>query len=51
MPKKKEPEIAPAEQFKRFREAAKRAGVTEKEEEFERAFEKIIAPKAKGKSE
>jgi hypothetical protein len=41
MPKRKEPELSQAEQFKRFREAAKTAGVTEKEEEFERAFEKV----------
>jgi hypothetical protein len=38
MPKKKEPEVTPAEQFKRFREAAQSAGVTKDEREFERAF-------------
>ena len=44
MPKRKEPELKPAEQFKRFKDAAKKAGVTEKEKEFERAFE-AVAPK------
>jgi hypothetical protein len=51
MPKKKEPEITPAEQFKRFREAAKKAGVTEKEEEFERVFEKVVSAKKPRKSQ
>jgi hypothetical protein len=41
MPKRKQPELTPAEQYKRFKEAAKRAGVTEDEKEFERAFDKI----------
>ena len=45
MPKRKEPELDPKEQFKRFKEAAKKAGVTESEEEFERAFKKIVPPK------
>jgi hypothetical protein len=45
MPKKKEPELTPAEQFKRFREAAKTAGVTDKEEEFVRMFKKVAPPK------
>lgn len=43
MPKRKKPELTPAEQFKRFREAAKKAGVTEKEEEFERAFKTVTS--------
>jgi hypothetical protein len=46
MPKKKEPELTPAEQYKRFRDAAKTAGVTDKEEEFERAFQQV-APKGR----
>ena len=46
MPKRKEPELTPAEQYKRFKEAAKKAGVTEKEEEFERAFKKVAPPKS-----
>jgi hypothetical protein len=37
MPKRKEPELTPEEQYKRFKEAAKKAGVTDKEEEFERS--------------
>lgn len=45
MPKRKEPELKPAEQYKRFKEAAKKAGVSDKEEEFERAFGKAVAPK------
>jgi len=43
MPKKKEPDLAPAEQFKRFREAAKKAGVSDREQDFVRAF-KVVAP-------
>jgi hypothetical protein len=42
MPKRKEPELTPAEQYKRFKEAAKKAGVTDKEEDFERAFERVV---------
>jgi hypothetical protein len=45
MPKRKTPVLTPAEQFKRFKEAAKKAGVTESEEEFERRFKKIAKPK------
>ena len=45
MPKRKEPELTPAEQYKRFKEAAKKAGVTDKEEDFERAFKKVAPPK------
>jgi hypothetical protein len=45
MPKRKEPELTPAEQFKRFKDAAKKAGVTDKEEEFERAFKKASSSK------
>ena len=45
MPKRKDPELTPAEQYKRFKEAAKKAGVTEREEEFERAFKKIASSK------
>ena len=47
MPKRKEPELTPAEQYKRFKEAAKKAGVSEKEEEFERAFKRVAAPPKK----
>jgi hypothetical protein len=45
MPKKKEPALTPEEQIKRFKEAAKKAGVTDKEEEFERAFENVAPHK------
>ena len=41
MPKRKEPELTPAEQIKRFREAAKKAEVTKDESEFELAFKKV----------
>lgn len=44
MPKRKEPELTPAEQSKRFKEAAKKAGVTKDEAEFERAFKKVAQP-------
>ncbi len=44
MPKRKEPELTPAEQYKRFKEAAKRVGVTDKEEEFERVFKRVSQP-------
>lgn len=47
MPKRKEPELTPAEQYKRFKEAAKKAGVTKDEEEFERAFKKVAPTKRK----
>ena len=45
MPKRKEPELEPKEQYKRFKDAAKKAGVTKSEEEFERAFKKVVPPK------
>ena len=45
MPKRKEPELTPAEQYKRFKEAAKKAGATKDEEEFERVLEKVVPPK------
>ena len=46
MPKGKEPELDAKEQYKRFKEAAKDAGVTEREEEFEQAFGKIVRPRS-----
>lgn len=49
MPKRKEPELDPKEQYKRFKEAAKKAGVTDSEEQFERVFEKIAQPKKASK--
>jgi hypothetical protein len=47
MPKRKEPELTPAEQFKRFKNAAKDAGVTEDEKAFEEAFKKVASQKPK----
>jgi hypothetical protein len=47
MPKRKEPELTPAEQYKRFKEAAKKAGVTKDEEDFKRAFKKVALPKSR----
>lgn len=41
MPKRKEPDLTPEEQHKRFIEAAKKAGVTRDEKEFEKAFKAI----------
>jgi len=49
MPKRKEPELTPAEQYKRFKEAAKKAGVTDQEEEFERVFKKVVPPRKSAK--
>jgi hypothetical protein len=51
MPKRKEPELSPEEQYKRFKEAAKKAGVTDKEEEFERAFKKLAVKKPRTTSD
>jgi hypothetical protein len=45
MPKRKTPELTPEEQYKRFKEAAKKAGVTGNEEEFERLFKKVVVQK------
>lgn len=50
MPKRKTPELTPAEQYKRFKEAAKAAGVTKSEEEFERAFKRVAPRKPTRKS-
>ncbi len=41
MPKRKEPEVTPAEQSRRFKEAAKKADVTQDEKEFSSAFKQI----------
>lgn len=49
MPKRKEPELDPKEQFKRFKEAANAAGLTDNEAEFERAFTTVARDKAKPK--
>ena len=44
MPKRKEPEVTPEEQFKEFQKTARELGVDEKGEALERAFKKL-APK------
>lgn len=44
MPKRKEPELTPEEQFKRFVKTAKEHEVDESGEEFEKAFKKIVTP-------
>jgi hypothetical protein len=49
MPKRKIPDLTPEEQYKRFKEAAKKAGVTKSEEEFERAFKKIAPAPSKNR--
>jgi hypothetical protein len=41
VPKRKEPELKPAEQFKRFRETAKRHGLDGTGEELEVVFKKL----------
>ncbi len=50
MPKRKEPELKPAEQFKRFREAAKKAEVDESGKDLEEAFKKISQKKPRPSS-
>ena len=42
MPKKKEPELTPEEQFKRFQEAAEAHGVKERIPEIEQAFGRLV---------
>jgi hypothetical protein len=45
MPKKKEPELDPKQQFKRFIEAAHEHGVDESGKDMERAFKKLVPKK------
>jgi hypothetical protein len=45
MPKRKQPELAPKEQFKRFVETARKLEVDESGKDFERAFKKAVPPK------
>ena len=45
MPKRKEPELTPAEQRRRFIDAAKKAGVSKDEKDHDRAFKKVAVPK------
>jgi hypothetical protein len=49
MPKKKEPELDPKEQFKRFVETAREHGVDESGKEVERAFKKLVPKKPASK--
>lgn len=41
MPKRKEPELTPKEQFKRFQETAKELGVEESASKIEKAFRNL----------
>lgn len=43
MPKRKEPELDPKEQFKRFQETAKELGVDRNEREIEARFAKLAS--------
>jgi hypothetical protein len=47
MPKRKEPELDPKEQFKRFQEAAKELEVGKHEKDVDRAFRKLAKKPAK----
>jgi hypothetical protein len=47
MPKRKEPELTPQEQFKRFVETAREHEVDESGKELENAFKKIISKESK----
>jgi hypothetical protein len=49
MPKRKEPELTPAEQFKRFKETVKKLEVDESGKELERAFKKVASGTSKTK--
>jgi hypothetical protein len=45
MPKRKEPELTPAEQYKRFIETVREHEVDKSGKEFELAFKKVVPPK------
>jgi hypothetical protein len=47
MPKRKEPELPPEEQFKRFVETARKHGIDETGGKLEKAFKKLIPKKRK----
>lgn len=47
MPKKKEPDLTPEEQFRRFKEAAKEHEIEKRLPEIEQAFDKLAKPKSK----
>ena len=45
MPKRKEPELKLAEQFKRFKETARKLGVDETRKDLEREFDRVARVK------
>ncbi len=45
MPKRKEPELKPEEQWRRFQETARQHGVDETGKEFEEAFKRLSPSK------
>ena len=47
MPKRKEPELDPKEQFKRFQETVKELGVDENQDHLKRAMGSLISQKPK----
>jgi hypothetical protein len=49
MPKRKEPELDPKEQFKRFVETAREHSVDESGKDLERAFKKMVPAKRAAK--
>ena len=49
MPKRKEPELDPKEQFKRFQETAKELGIDESGKDAEAAFKRLTTVSAKAK--
>jgi hypothetical protein len=49
VPKRKQPELKPKEQFKRFVETAREIEVDESGKEFERVFKKVVPPKRDAK--
>ncbi|MGO4683864.1 hypothetical protein [Hyphomicrobium sp. 2TAF46] len=49
MPKRKEPELDPAERLRRFKEAAKAVEADESGAEFEKAFKAAMPPRKKPK--
>lgn len=51
MPKRKEPELTQAEQSKRFKEAARKAGVTQDEDAFETAFKAVASHDHQGQKD
>jgi len=48
MPKHKEPELSPAEQFRRFRARAEKLDVDQTGKDLDGAFKKVAPPKRTG---